>query len=77
MSKAPAKADMKLRTWLKFSCPTVQEPSTRKTRSATALAEHSGEQKGNGAVYRINVDTVQTQADLINVTQFVHVIWGI
>ncbi len=41
-SNALAMAAMKLRMNLKFSRPTLQEPSTRKTRSAMALGEHSG-----------------------------------
>lgn len=45
MSKAPAREAMKLRMCLKFSLPTLHEPSTRKTKSAIALTEHSMKEK--------------------------------
>lgn len=40
--KAPATAEIKLRMYLKFGLPTLQEPSTRNTTSAMALTGHSG-----------------------------------
>lgn len=45
MSKAPAREAIKLRMCLKFSLPTLHEPSTRKAKSAIALTEHSEKEK--------------------------------
>lgn len=59
--KALAVAEMKLRMYLKLALPTLQEPSTKKTRSATELTEHSGKNSKKKENKSLEMKRINTQ----------------